>query len=40
MWYEGAVCQMNKQQVYTRQQIYAALVNEKTEKNQNMCHKS
>ena len=26
MWYEDVVCQLNKEQVYTRQQIYEALV--------------
>lgn len=31
MWYEDVVCQLNKEQVYTRQQIYEALVNEKPE---------
>ncbi|SDF67287.1 hypothetical protein NQ534_14825 [Marvinbryantia formatexigens DSM 14469] len=31
MWCEDVVCKLNKEQVYTRQQIYEALVDEKPE---------
>lgn len=31
MWCEDVVCKLNKEQVYTRQQIYEALVDEKHE---------
>lgn len=35
MWYEEVVCQLNKERVYTRQEIYDALVKEKPELNDN-----
>ena len=35
MWYEEVVCQLDKERVYTRQEIYDALANEKPELNDN-----
>ena len=35
MWYEEVVCQLNKEKVYTRQEIYDALVKERPELNDN-----
>lgn len=35
MWYEEVVCQLNKDRVYSRQEIYYALLKEKPELNDN-----
>ena len=35
MWYEEVVCQLNKEKVYSRQEIYGALVKEKPELSDN-----